>query len=94
MNDLLNRRTTQIHSDGTWELPEEVLVEVRISGLYDEITIDPVDGRVLSRFRVQGVFDSYTNTYILNGQAWKIESKVNLPGGRTLCCLVPVTREV
>lgn len=86
--DDLSIHQLQETADGAWELPEVVLQEIRQRGFYDEVSIDPVDGRVLSRVRVSGSYDSYSNTYVLNGRAWKIESQVNLPGGRTLYHLV------
>ncbi len=89
MDDLRIRGLQETAADGTCELPEVVLQEIRQRGFYDEVSIDPVNGRVLSRVRVRGSYDSYSNTYFLNGRAWKIGSQVNLPSGRTLFHLVP-----
>ena len=94
MSDILNRPWQEAPIEGALELPEEVLQEVRLHGFYDEISVDPNDGRVLGRIHLRGTYDSYSDTYILNGRTWKIESRVNLPGGRTLYCLVPENEEL
>ncbi len=92
MDDLSIRGLQATTADGTWEVPEVLLQDIRQRGFYDEVTIDPVDGRVLSRVRLSGSYDSYSNTYVLNGRAWKVESHVSLPGGRTLYHLAPRDR--
>lgn len=94
MKDLLNQRWQEAALQGAWEVPEEVLQQIRLRGFYDEVSIDPTDGRVLGRIRVRGSYDSYSQRYVLNGRAWKIESRVNLPGGRTLYHLVLESEEV
>jgi hypothetical protein len=93
MNDLLNWPQCEISTDGAVELPEEVLKEIRLRGLYDEVALDPVDGHVLSRLRVEGAFDSYSDTYILNGRSWKVKTQMSLPGGGRLYRLVCVDGE-
>ncbi len=94
MDELHIDRLLESAADDTWEVPEVVLKEIRQRGFYDEVSIDPVDGRVLSRVCLRGTYDSYSNTYLLNGRAWKIESQVNLPGGRTLYHLAPQDEKV
>ncbi len=92
MDDLSIRRLQATAADGTWEVPQVILQEIRQRGFYDEVSIDPVDGQVLSRVRLSGSYDSYSNTYLLNGRTWKVECQVNLPGGRTLYHLAPHDR--
>lgn len=92
-NDLVNGRQREISADGALELPEEVLKEIRLRGLYDEVALDPADGHVLSRLRVEGTFDSYSDIYVLNGRRWKVETQMSLAGGGRVCRLVCVDEE-
>ncbi len=76
MRELVSRE------DGiTVELPKEVLRAIRMDGVYDEMTIDPASGRVLSRIHLTGRYDSYSNEYELNGGRWKVEGQRSWPGG-------------
>ncbi len=42
----------------------------------------------LKKARLDGHYDSYSQTYDLNGRRWKIRGQVSLPTGETLYLLV------
>ena len=47
-----------------------------------------IDQAGLDRLQLaDGVYDSYTRTYALDGLRWRIESKVCFAGGRTIYTL-------
>jgi hypothetical protein len=65
----------------TLELPKEVLVAIRNEGVYDEITIDPTSGKILEQIHLAGRYDSYSDTYHLNGGRWKVAAHRSWPSG-------------
>lgn len=52
-----------------------------------------VSEKVLKKVRLEGHFDSYSQTYNLDGRRWKIRAQVSLPTGETLYTLVCVENE-
>ena len=47
-----------------------------------------IDEAGLDRLQLaDGIYDSYSRTYALDGMRWRIESKVCLAGGRTVYTL-------
>ena len=63
------------------ELPKQVLLGIRNDGVYDEITIDPTNGRILGQVHLVGRYDSYSDTYHLNGGQWRITGHRSWPSG-------------
>jgi len=49
-----------------------------------------VSEQVLKQIRLEGRYDSYSQTYELDGRAWKIQGQVSQPSGETLYSLVCV----
>lgn len=45
---------------------------------------------VLKNARIQGLFDSYSQVYDLDGQRWKVRDQISQPSGDTLYTLVCV----
>jgi hypothetical protein len=44
----------------TLELTAEMLMAIRITGVYKEIAIDPASGQILGRIHLAGHYDSYS----------------------------------
>jgi hypothetical protein len=65
----------------TLELPKEVLAAIRNDGVYDEVTIDPASGKILAHVHLAGGYDSYSDTYHLNGGRWKVAGHRSRPSG-------------
>jgi hypothetical protein len=63
------------------ELPKQVLLAIRNEGVYEEITIDPASGHILGQLRLAGRYDSYSDTYQLNGGRWKTTGHRSWPSG-------------
>ncbi len=49
-----------------------------------------VSERALKKAQLEGKFDSYGQVYLLDGQRWKVQSRVNMPAGETVYTLVCV----
>lgn len=81
MNTGITREPAVSESGVTLELPKAILMAIRIAGVYDEISIDPTSGKVLARIHLTGRYDSYSDTYELNGGRWKIEGHKSWPNG-------------
>lgn len=45
---------------------------------------------VLKNARIQGLFDSYSQVYDLDGRRWKVRDQISQPSGDTLYTLVCV----
>jgi hypothetical protein len=69
-------------AEATLELPKEVLAAIRNDGVYHEVTIDPASGRILAQIYLAGSYDSYSDTYQLNGGRWKIAGHRSWPSGQ------------
>lgn len=81
MNTWITREPVSGEADFTLEMPKEVLMAIRIRGAYDEVTVDPASGRVLAHIHLTGRYDSYSDTYEINGGKWKIEGHKSWPSG-------------
>jgi hypothetical protein len=73
LNSTIAREPGGAEIDLSLELPTEVLLAIRSHGVYDEVAIDPTSGRVLARVHLTGHYDSYSDTYEINGTRWKVE---------------------
>ncbi len=49
-----------------------------------------ISERVLKEARLAGSFDSYSQTYTMDGRRWKIQGQVSMPSGETVYTLVCV----
>ena len=77
----------------TLELPKEVLAAIRNDGLYHEVTIDPASGKILAQVHLAGSYDSYSDTYQLHGERWKIAGHRSWPGGQDTYVMKPEGRD-
>ncbi len=46
--------------------------------------------KVLKKARLEGLFDSYSGIYDLDGRRWKVQGQVSQPTGETIYTLVCV----
>jgi hypothetical protein len=49
-----------------------------------------VTGRSLKNARIEGLFDSYSQVYNLDGKRWKVRDQMSQPSGETICTIVCV----
>jgi hypothetical protein len=49
-----------------------------------------ITGEILKKMRIEGLFDSYSQVYDLDGKRWKVRDQVSKPTGETVYTLVCV----